>query len=489
MAIQLFSMSGKKVRANPAVFKQIPVLSGRRKYPIILGWILAMLWGLLEGMVFGQSPYGPASDIRLVHPPEVVQLPPPVEPPAVPETLEEAWLAAIQGDQRFEASRWNYSAAKSGLAAARSEYLPSLNLGADYLMLSQQPTYNLNLPLLPTIGMPLADRDSAGAHGLVTQPLFTSGRISSGVNAAAASVRANESEVNRTMLEIKINVAEIYVTVLRAIRISEVAESKVASLTAHNRVVTDHFEKGVVSKNDLLAAQVALADAQQQALEARNGLEVARSAYNRSLNRDLTTPVLLTELQDTGELGDIYGLTRCAMQMRPEIAGLSAQATALREQAASVQAKKSPQVALLGGYVYQENSYIDPNGIGVLAVGVEWNAFDSGRVRNQADALAQRAEAVLRMRKDVESQIALEVRQKWLDLQTARERVQVAYKATAQADENLRVARDRYEQQVGTNTEVLDAEALRVQAYTNFYNSTYQAVLAGLRLRRAVGNL
>jgi outer membrane protein len=67
--------------------------------------------------------------------------------------------------------------------------------------------------------------------------------------------------------------------------------------------------------------------------------------------------------------------------------------------------------------------------------------------------------------------------------------VQVARQATTQADENLRVAQDRYQQQVGTNTEVLDAETLRVQAYTNLYNSTYQAVLAGLRLRRAVGNL
>jgi len=42
---------------------------------------------------------------------------------------------------------------------------------------------------------------------------------------------------------------------------------------------------------------------------------------------------------------------------------------------------------------------------------------------------------------------------------------------------------------VGTNTEVLDAETLRLQAYVNFYNSSYDALLADLRLRRAIGNL
>ena len=96
---------------------------------------------------------------------------------------------------------------------------------------------------------------------------------------------------------------------------------------------------------------------------------------------------------------------------------------------------------------------------------------------------------MIRLRRDAESKIALEVRQKWIDLQTARQRVFVARKTTAQADENLRVARDRYQHQAGTNTEVLDAETLRIQAYMNLYNSSYQAALAGLRLRRAVGNL
>jgi outer membrane protein len=96
---------------------------------------------------------------------------------------------------------------------------------------------------------------------------------------------------------------------------------------------------------------------------------------------------------------------------------------------------------------------------------------------------------LLRLRYDAETIIALEVRQKWIDLLTSRKRVLVARQTTAQADENLRVARDRYQHQVGTNTEVLDAESLRVQAYTNLYNSSYQSVLASLRLRRAVGNL
>jgi outer membrane protein TolC len=234
---------------------------------------------------------------------------------------------------------------------------------------------------------------------------------------------------------------------------------------------------------------VALADARQQVFQLRNGLQLAQAAYNRALGRPLTTPVQLTELRDDGHLGDPEQLTQLALSQRPELSGLAAQARALREQSASEQAKRLPQLGLTGGYLYQDNQYLTPNGIAGVAVIGEWNVMDSGRQRNQAAALCEKAEAVSRLVRDAESQIALEVRQRWLDLQTARQRVAVARQTTAQADENLRVARDRYQQQAGTNTEVLDAETLRLQAYTNLYASSYETVLAGLRLRRAVGDL
>lgn len=408
------------------------------------------------------------------------------------ETLESAWQIALSSDQRLESSQWNLSAAASSLAATQAEQYPSVSLGANVYALSDQPAVKLSLPPLPfpmPSQLPFVDQRSVGGHALVTQPIYTFGRISHGIHAAQEGVQAHQAEVNRTELDVKLNVAELYVTVLRTARLGEVAESKVVSLTAHNQSVTGFFDNGAVSKNDLLAARVALADARQQAFQVRNGLQLAQAAYNRALGRPLTTPVQLAELHDDGRLGDLEQLTQLALSRRPELAGLAAQARALREQSASEQAKRLPQLGLMGGYIYQENQYLDPNGVAALAMIGEWNVLDSGRKRNQAAALCEKAEAVSRLYREAESQIGLEVRQRWLDLQTARERVAVARQATAQADENLRVARDRYQQQAGTNTEVLDAETLRLQAYTNLYGSSYETVLAGLRLRRAAGDL
>ena len=282
------------------------------------------------------------------------------------------------------------SSAESTYAAARAERLPSLTLGADFYALSQQPELISYTPPLPTTLIPIANKDSAGAHGIVTQPIYTSGRISSGIAAAQSGVAANRSDLSRTMQDVKMNVAECYVNVLSATKFLQVAQSKVFSLTAHLRDVQSLYDKGLVSKNDLLAAEVALADAQQKLLDTANKLDLARCAYNRALRRVLTENVQLAELQDDGVRSDPNGLTDQAMRQRPELAALAAQARALQQEAESERGKAGPQVAVQGGYIYQENDYLQPNGLAGVLVGVEWNALDMGRVRNRANALSER---------------------------------------------------------------------------------------------------
>ena len=65
----------------------------------------------------------------------------------------------------------------------------------------------------------------------------------------------------------------------------------------------------------------------------------------------------------------------------------------------------------------------------------------------------------------------------------------VTREAVAQAEENLRVARELYSVGLTTNTVVLDAEALRRKAVGNADNAGFDSVLSDLRLARATGGL
>ena len=101
----------------------------------------------------------------------------------------------------------------------------------------------------------------------------------------------------------------------------------------------------------------------------------------------------------------------------------------------------------------------------------------------------QKAESLSDVRSDTASIIMLQVRQAWLDVMETQTRITVTREATQQAEENLRVVKDRYREGVGTNTEVLDAETLRTKSYNNYYNAVYDAVMANIRLQYATGEL
>lgn len=83
----------------------------------------------------------------------------------------------------------------------------------------------------------------------------------------------------------------------------------------------------------------------------------------------------------------------------------------------------------------------------------------------------------------------MQVRQSWLRLNETRERKHLTERAVEQAEENLRVVRDRYRNGEGTNTEVLDAEAMRSLSRSNYDNADFDAKLALYELARGVGRL
>jgi len=325
----------------------------------------------------------------------------------------------------------------------------------------------------------------------ISVPLFTSGRISSSIAAAEARERGVGAQVTAATSDVKLAVADAYVGVLRARKAHGVANSNVQTLEALTRDTTSMFERELVPKNELLAVQVALADARQNQLRAANAAAVAAASYNRHLGAPLDRPVELSEtLAVPAELAqDLPALVEQAKSRRTELAAFDAQAEAYGQLARTERSRVLPQVALSGGYQYLENQFLDDETVGMAGIGVQWAMFDGGQSRKRAAALERNRRATEQQRADASSQIELQVRQAYLGIQESRQRVEVTAQAAEQAEENLRIARERYTAGLGTQTQLLEAETLRVQALKNRDDATLDAGLAQLRLARAVGAL
>jgi outer membrane protein TolC len=291
--------------------------------------------------------------------------------------------------------------------------------------------------------------------------------------------------------DLRLAVAEGYVGVLRARKALAVADSNVRTLEALAGDIGAMFERELVPKNDLLAVQVALSDARQNRLRAANAAEIAQAAYNRRLGEPLDRPADVVEaLPAPAELpADLESAVAAALERRTELDALAEQAQAYGQLARAERARVLPQVSVSGGYSYLENQFLDDDAFVLAGVGVQWTPFDGGVARKRAAALERSRRATQEQREDVESLVALQVRQAWLEVDETRQRALVTVEAVDQSEENLRIARERYGAGLGTQTQLLEAESLRVQALTNRDNAALDTGLARLRLARAVGVL
>lgn len=408
------------------------------------------------------------------------------------ESLTDAWAMALQSNGTVAAAHSEREAADAEHSAALRQRWPSLDLNGTYTQLQHAPLLDITTPA-GQLQAPIWRHDGYAAAGAdLSVPVWTSGRTSGAIGAAAAGARGAAAQERGSTADVKLAVAESYLAVFRARRALQVAESNVASLKAHNDDVQIMYDKQAVPQSDLFGAQVSFANAQQQRLRAANAVRLATAAYNRWVGQPLDrTPDLeepaATPAAGTGEALD--QLVARALEHRPEIATVAAQQEKFEQAARSEGAQGLPQVALHAGYNHFDNQILDRENFASVGIGFQWKVFDSGQLRARTSALRSHARAAGHELADLRSVVALQVETALLDRDEAAARIHVAAAAVGQAEENVRDAKELYASGLGTSNQVLDAESLRVVALTNRDDAAFDLLIAQFRLQRALGDL
>ena len=113
-----------------------------------------------------------------------------------------------------------------------------------------------------------------------------------------------------------------------------------------------------------------------------------------------------------------------------------------------------------------------------------WNWGYNSSQTSQAEQVKVQTENNLQILNDA---VEVEVYRSYLNYSKAYDRITISKKAVEQADENYRITKEKYEAQVATSTDLIDAEVSLLQAKTNLTNALVDFQLAGLTLQKAVG--
>ena len=410
-------------------------------------------------------------------------------------TLQESIEEALKSNWNVKAREERIHEAEAVKDQARADFLPKFSTTYSYTRLDEDRSSEpMNFGAITVPGSPISLKDNYQWKFTVAQPVFTGFALLSRYELGKLGIDEAELELKLERLDLALHVKRAYFGVLEADRGVEVAEKAVQSLKSHVKVARSFYDVGMIPINDLLKAEVELANAEHDLVKAQNAARIARASFNIALVRSIDASVTLEDIRDyRPETGKFPEYVNKALENRPEIDALEVRLERTEQSRRLAGSDYMPDISLQYDYI-KEGDEFDLNGspvhegnrwqvMGVLT----WTFFEWGKTRSAVREVDSVRLQLMQTRSALEDQIRLEIKQAYLDLEEAEKNIPTATKAVEQAEENLRVSRERYKAQVATSTEVLDAQTLLTRALTNYYSALYSHHLARARLERALG--
>ncbi len=337
-------------------------------------------------------------------------------------------------------------------------------------------------------------RDVYNFNTTLNQPLFTGGLNLANYRSAKLGVDLSKTSLETAKRDLVLQVRVGYFTILRAEKFLGVAEQQVKQFEAQLEVTKAFFDVGIVAKNDVLLAEVNLANARQSLVKATNDVAAAKASFNIVLRREVNTPFEVVDILGYKAFPLSYEQSlEEALRLRPEVKAAQLNIDQAKENVKMVRSGFFPTINLLGNYSRPS----DELGLGGDNKSENWTiqALATFTLWNWGNTYFKVGENKVKVTQAEDSKnqlidsIVLEVKDDYLNMQVAEKNISVAEKAIEQAEENLRMNEERYKYQVATQTDVINAVTLLAQARVNYYGALSDFNVAKAQLDRAMGRM
>lgn len=268
----------------------------------------------------------------------------------------------------------------------------------------------------------------------------------------------------------------------------EAAESRVATSEALEKLARDQHDHGLATAVDVVRAQVQLARDRQNLLVARDTYQTSLLVLARFLSLRPGTPLELAEQLEFKhvEVPDLDQAVHTALEVRPDYRSFLSQRESLVEQQKASRARYFPTLSINGDYGALGRTFASMPGIGEIQGTVSVTLFDRDRNGEQKQ-LRSRLERLNEQIDDLARGIEQEIRKAALDLESTEQQVTVTQAALALAQQELKLAEDRFRNGLTDNIEVVTAQDALAAAQDDRIGALARHEDARAALARALG--
>lgn len=334
---------------------------------------------------------------------------------------------------------------------------------------------------------------NAFSNGIsVNIPLYTGGLVEGQIDVAKLGKTNAQEEILRVEQATKYSAIEGYYGLLAYQELQGVYHEAVDNLQGHLDNVQAQYNVGTKAKVDVLSSDVSLANAKTTAITADNNVAVAESNLNNILGLPLETKLNLADHQlpfDTYNIS-LQEATDYAMKYRPEVLQAAIAVQEAERNIDIADAGNKPTVAITGGNDWADNTFpgIDANKRSwKVAAGVTYNFYDGGATKAKVNQAKQDLLVARETEQKTREAVQLEVKQAYLNIRSAAQKVEETQTVVDQARENYRIQNIRYQAGVGINLDVLDAQLSLNEAQVNHIQALYDYNVGIAKLEQVMG--
>jgi outer membrane protein TolC len=405
-------------------------------------------------------------------------------------SLADAVALAAQQNQQLRIAAFEVAVARSQLAQARAGGAPQVGAQASYTRTKEQGPTTVSIGGM-TVEIPAPSPNVYDARVTLQYPLYTGGRLEAQIALADANVKGAEAALERVKQQVVFSVRQAYFQVLLAQAGLDVADRSAVQAAENLRVARARVAAGASPRFDEVQADVAVAQARQSQVRARNAIAQATQGLNALINLPLTTPLRLRDALAIRPVGpSVDALIARALEIRPEFAELRARQAAAQAGIALAESGAKPTVAVSSAASYGNSSALFGAGASSswsITLAATLSLYDGGLTKERIQEARLRLEQLRASETQQRQAVELEVRQAHLNLQSAAEELAGADAVVTQAAEALRIANVRFQSGVGTNLEVLTAQTTASQAEGSRAQALFNYNVVRAALERAVG--
>ncbi len=432
--------------------------------------ILAGLWGWALAVMPAAAATAPSLDLK--------------------EALRLAWKA----NPGMQVSRLQALIAGEEVIRARSGFLPTVKSEVSQNIYDNEVQAKIPSGSIPGfnapggyITFPSTNRNYWTSKTYIDQTIFDFWGTPARYQAAVLGKSASLLDTAKTRDDLFLNVSQGYFMTLRAQKLEVVATQDVTDLKAHLKIAQDQYEFGTVTYNDVLQAQVSLADAEQRLIVAQTDTINIRSALNKVLALPVSaSTVLKDEKLETRPWG-LGEATDVAVKQRSDLKAATDRISQQEKVVTQTKSQYFPRIYGQAGMTWQQNQYLlhDTQWYGIF--GMQWTLFSGLDTKAQVSQARLKVEQLQEQHKDLNDQVRLDVQNAYLKVKQTADQIRTTEKAVGQAGENLRLNEERYKEAVGTATEVIDADTLLTRTRVNYWAAVYDHQMAKAELLWAMG--